>query len=843
MKCTGLEQRDLARRNAFDKGQELVGDISKTYKQLITSGRLILFALSQVPQIQEQNVTESAKIFTDLLAKTQDFINFVAVAPNGAAMASALPLDRSINFADRPWFQQAVNTKSFVIGDYLIDRISGKPVINLVYPVFDPRGQLKTVLYAGLDINWIHTDLGVDRLPQGSTLKVITREGNILFHHPHPEKFVGTSQSDSPIVKTMLANKEGREEAVDFDGERRFFVYASLGEGDEYLLVSIGLLPKVAFAEVNQMMLRSFIFLGFIGIFALGTALLFGQVFILQPISSLLTITNRLKNGDLLARTEFSYRHGEISQLAHAFDQMAEHLARREQALRESEKKFRGLFDHAPLGYHECDREGRITNVNLTELEMLGYTQEEMMGKFVWNFVVEEEKSRQTVLGKLTGLIPPSKSLERTFRRKDGTSFPGIIQDQLLLDKERQITGIRSTVQDISDRKQAEKEKEALQEQVRQSQKMEAIGRLAGGVAHDFNNLLTIIKGYSQLSLLAMKAGDPLKEHIEEVIKAADRAANLTRQLLAFSRRQVMEMQVLDLNEILRNLDKMLSRMIGEDIEMKTILADNLWKVRADPGQIDQVVMNLVVNARDAMPKGGKLTLETANIRLDEEYAGKHVAVTPGDYVMISVADTGTGMNPEVMERIFDPFFTTKEKGRGTGLGLSTVYGIVKQSNGNIWVYSEPGQGTVFKIYLPRVDEPADEIKERIAMPEFPWGKETILVVEDDEKVRKLAVKVLENHGYKVLEAESGNKALEICRGRKKPVHLVLTDVVMPEMDGRQLTKQLTQILPGFKVLYMSGYTDNAIAHHGIIEKGLNFIQKPLSIEGLLRKVREVLDK
>ena len=395
----------------------------------------------------------------------------------------------------------------------------------------------------------------------------------------------------------------------------------------------------------------------------------------------------------------------------------------------------------------------------------------------------------------------------------------------------------------ITERKRVEEEKSFLQEQLRQSQKMEAIGRLAGGIAHDFNNLLTIIKGYTQLLLIELKESGSLKNNLEEIKRASERAADLIRQLLAFSRRQILEMKVLDLNNILKNLDKMLHRVIGEDIELVTILAEDLGRVKTDPGQIEQVVLNLAVNARDAMPDGGKLTLETANVALDEAYARAHIAVIPGRYVMVSVSDTGVGMSPEVKERVFEPFFTTKEKGKGTGLGLSTVYGIVKQSGGNIWVYSEPGQGTTFKIYLPRVDEPLEELKEEVVKEKFPRGSETILVVEDEEEVRKLAARVLKRQGYKVLEASEGNEALVICEKYKEPIHLMLTDVVMPKMSGRELANRLGSLHPEMKVLYMSGYTDNAIALHGILEEGLNYLQKPFTVDGLARKVREVLDK
>jgi len=383
-----------------------------------------------------------------------------------------------------------------------------------------------------------------------------------------------------------------------------------------------------------------------------------------------------------------------------------------------------------------------------------------------------------------------------------------------------------------------------LQEQLRQSQRMEAIGRLAGGIAHDFNNLMTVITGYSQLSLLDLKENNKLRGNIEEVQRAAQRATDLTQQLLAFGRRQIMDMKVLDLNVLLQDLDKMLRRVIGEDIHLVTILADDLGRVKTDPGQIEQVILNLAVNARDAMPHGGKFIIETKNVELDARYARMHIAVKPGRFVMCALSDTGVGMSSEVKEHIFEPFFTTKEKGKGTGLGLSTVYGIVKQSGGNIWAYSEPEKGTVFKIYLPRVDDPLREIKEKVLTVEIPRGIETILTVEDEEEVRELTGQILAGQGYTVLAAANGEEALKVAREHgTDAIHLLLTDVVMPGMSGRELAKHLALLLPKLKVLYMSGYTDNAIVHHGVLDEEVNYIQKPFTVDALARKVREVLDR
>jgi len=403
---------------------------------------------------------------------------------------------------------------------------------------------------------------------------------------------------------------------------------------------------------------------------------------------------------------------------------------------------------------------------------------------------------------------------------------------------------------DITERKRAEaalreseEEKKLLEEQLYQSQKIEAVGRLAGGVAHDFNNLLTLIKGYSQLSLLQIKEDDPLKENIEGIEKASTRASNLVRQLLAFSRRQVMEMKVLDLNILLRDLDKMLTRVIGEDIKLVYAMADDLGRVKIDRGQMEQVIMNLAINARDAMPSGGKLIIETTNVELDEGFPQSHIHVLPGRYVMVSIHDTGVGMTPEVKERIFEPFFTTKEQGKGTGLGLSTVYGIVNQSGGTICVYSEPGHWTTFKIYLPRVDEPLEKVREVVAGKGSIQGSETILVAEDERELRKLNVQILKEQGYRVLEASNGVEALRIFERQKDSVHLILTDVVMPQMGGKELADRLRSICPNIKVLFTSGYADSALAQKDLSDSHLAFLGKPFSPTGLLQKVREVLDR
>ena len=507
---------------------------------------------------------------------------------------------------------------------------------------------------------------------------------------------------------------------------------------------------------------------------------------------------------------------------------------RAEEALRANEQRLRTLFETVHLLVLGLDVQGDVEYVNPFFLEVTGYTRDEMIGRSWFEFLPKAQReSLQGVFGELIKSEAHSH-YENPIVTKKGEERLIAWNNTVPRDAQGRPTGTLSIGEDITERQR-------LEQQLRQAQKMEAIGRLAGGVAHDFNNVLTAIFGYTDLMSEDLPPDSPLQPDVAEVRKAAQRAAGLTRQLLAFSRQQVLEPVVLNANDLIEDFEKMLGRMIGEDVEVRLALARDLGNVRADPGQVQQVLMNLVVNARDAMPTGGKLLIETANADLSQPYVELHQPVVPGQYVMLAVTDTGVGMSADLKTRIFEPFFTTKDKGKGTGLGLSTVYGIVKQSGGYVWVYSELGRGTTFKIYLPRVDAPAQP-------PSVPreatrlTGTETILIAEDDEILRRLTKGLLEKAGYRVLEAENAALALAAARAHPGPIHLLLADVVMPGGSGRDLARQLAESRPDMEVLYVSGYTDDAIVHHGMLEPGLNFLPKPFTPAALARKVRDVLD-
>jgi two-component system, cell cycle sensor histidine kinase and response regulator CckA len=504
------------------------------------------------------------------------------------------------------------------------------------------------------------------------------------------------------------------------------------------------------------------------------------------------------------------------------------------QRLARSERLFHDLFESAPDATVIVDGQGVIRAASRQAERLFGYEPQELNGRPVEALIPSAARSGYRELREQFGEAPTPRFMgagpQNLFAaRKDGTTFPVEISLSPLTTEADTIV---AAVRDITARRE-------LEEQFRQVQKMEAVGRLAGGVAHDFNNILGVILGYSQILLGGMGADDPRRARVEQILSASERAAGLTRQLLAFSRRQVFETRVLDLNDTVAAVIKMIGRLIGEDVGLTFRPGESLGRVRADPTQIEQVLMNLAVNARDAMPDGGRLAIETANAAMDDDYVRVHAGSAAGRYVCIAVTDTGQGMTREVRTHIFEPFFTTKEPGKGTGLGLSTVYGIVKQSDGFIYVYSEPGHGTTFKIYLPAVE---GEV-ERPAEPLPPRrGSETILLVEDEEGLRELIGELLVENGYNVLTAENPTRAIQIAEQHPGPIDLLLTDVVMPQMNGREMAGRVKTLRPDVRVLYMSGYTEDAIAHRGVLDAGVSLISKPFTQESLARKLRELLD-
>ena len=500
--------------------------------------------------------------------------------------------------------------------------------------------------------------------------------------------------------------------------------------------------------------------------------------------------------------------------------------------LSQPDAKFRLLFEDNPLPMWVFDRKTlAFLQVNQAAVAHYGYSRDEFQSMTLADIRPPEDVERLEQKLK-EDWETPAISGQWRHRLKDGRLIDVEVASQAISYGGRK--AVLSVLHDVTQRNQ-------IEEHLRQAGKMEAVGMLAGGIAHDFNNLLTIINGYSQLLLSTLPSGDPNQIAVEQIMKAGDRAAALTRQLLAFSRRQVMQPRVLSVNRLLGGMETMLRRLIGEDVELCYAPGSDIGHINADSGQIEQVVMNLVVNARDAMPRGGILTIETRNVELDEAYAQTHVPIRPGKYVALVVSDNGIGMDAETRARLFEPFFTTKGQGRGTGLGLTTVFGIVKQSGGGVEVYSDAGKGTSVKVYLPRIDEPAPAEAEA-PRKRAVRGSETILLVEDEETVRVLVRDTLRREGYRVLEAANATEARRLCASYKRPIHLLITDVVMPKEGGRELAESLEASRPGLKVLFMSGYTEQAVVNNGLLTGELEFIQKPFTPAALSARVREVLE-
>jgi len=513
-----------------------------------------------------------------------------------------------------------------------------------------------------------------------------------------------------------------------------------------------------------------------------------------------------------------------------------------EKALLESEAKLKSIFTAAPVGIGlVCNRV--LLELNDTLCLMTGYSRHELLGQNARILYpsdedyeyVGQEKYRQ-ISQKGTG------SVETRWRRKDGEIIH-IILSSTPLDQGDLSKGVTFTALDITERNRADEARAKLEEQYRQAQKIEAIGQLAGGVAHDFNNMLNIILGYSQMAMMKIDPSSPLHADIREIVSAGKRSTDLVRQLLAFARKQTIAPKVLDLNYIVAGMLNMLRKLIGEDIDLLWMPAAELWPVKMDPAQVDQILANLAVNARDAISGVGKMTIETGNAEFDEAHCEHNAGIIPGQYVLLAVSDNGCGMDNETLEKIYEPFFTTKELGKGTGMGLSTVYGIVKQNNGFIDVYSEPGKGTTFKIYLPGVKEEEATIDESHSHARPLTGTERVLLVEDDKALLKMAEIMLEGLGYEVLAAGTPNEAIGLAEQYAEEIHLLITDVVMPEMSGRDLQKRISALRPGIKCLFMSGYTANVIAHRGILDEGVNFLQKPFHMEDLAARVRKALEK
>ncbi|HXN99230.1 MAG TPA: CHASE4 domain-containing protein [Candidatus Acidoferrales bacterium] len=640
-----------------------------------------------------------------------------------------------------------------------------------------------------------------------------------------------TANSDSPSAdRTISARFPVHIRAIDQDSLDAHEVLNDI-YGHPAIILRVTL-QRTIYEQAQTTLLQFSLLLVAAGlIFGAGTLYLLERV-ILSRVANLSDgITHIGASGNLSARLEVRGKD-ELAYLGTAINSMLEDLENAQAEQHQGRTRLGVMMEKMPAILWTTDTELRYTSAIGAGLEPLGLRSNELAGKTLFEYFQTRDPEFPSIAAHKKALNGKSVTYELQWKNRVLESHV-----QPLKGNEGELIGVIGVGLDITDRKH-------LADQLRQAQKMQAVGELAGGVAHDFNNLLMVVKGHAEMLIERLPQTSPQRFNVEQIQTAAERAASLTRQLLAFSRKQVLKPRVLDLNEVVGGMIQMVSRVIDENIELAFLPGPKLGNVKADPSQIEQVVLNLVVNARDAMPSGGRLTIETSSVELDKNYTAKHAVVEfePGPYVMLTVTDTGCGMDAQTQARIFEPFFTTKEPGKGTGLGLATVYGVVKQSGGYVWVYSELGQGTTFKVYLPMVAATAERLAAEKISPAPSSGTETILFVEDEQSVRELVREYLSGCGYSVLEAADGVQALEIAAMHPGVIQLLVTDVVMPRLSGRELAAQIASSRRDLKVLYISGYTDDSVFRHGVLEGGMEFLQKPFNLKALAQKIREILD-
>lgn len=806
-------------------------------KLLHAQSLIVAVAASMVSEETIASADTAQKFLDPRAALHQSFDNHIFLfTPEGRLIAESpfLPNRRGLDFSLRPYLQETLATTAPVISDpYISSQPHKHPVIMLTAPVFGKNGKIIAILAGGIDLTGprLLGKLAHKKIGKTGYLTLCTTDGTVIMHPDRTRIFKKISESENALYDQAILSTEGTAEthsgeavpmlssfkqlrtknwilAADYPQAE---AYAPIAQGARILLTGMLLITLIAFAVIRYFCLH-----------------------LTRPLLAFTRHVTELegKTGD--ARIFLTAGHDETATLAQAFNTMLEKIDRQQAKLRQSEELYRTVTEFATdfIFWRAPDNQMIFVSKNCEVLT--GYSEGEFLADPSLLDKLFHPEDQERWANHVHHANDRGMDLPLEFRiiTKSGlTRWVSHVCTEIN-DEMGRPHGRRGSLVDISQLKQAEAEQEKLTSQLLQAQKMESIGLLAGGVAHDFNNILSVIIGYSELLLRNLEQTNPARKKIQAINESGHKAASLTRQLLAFSRKQVVQLTVCSLNQLILDLTKMLKRMIGEDLSMEVRTTAQDDTVFIDPGQMEQVLLNLAVNARDAMPKGGTLLIETENRELDAEYAKTHEGVTPGRYVVLSVSDTGQGMSREIQAKIFEPFFTTKEKGKGTGLGLAMVYGIIKQLGGHIFVYSEPGHGTTFKIFLP-VSQGEVGATPKPAGHSLPRGDETVLVVDDESSLRDLITAILQPLGYTILEAGSGAEAIQKSDSFAGRIDILLTDVIMPGMNGKELAKTIAARRPETKIIYMSGYTDNAIAHHGVLDQGIVLLEKPITADKL----------
>jgi two-component system, cell cycle sensor histidine kinase and response regulator CckA len=819
--AAGSQHRVRALDDLRDDASHLVQLLAAQQALTVESAHGILAGLARAEMVAGPlDAQRCGAALAGLREDMPGFNNLAVIDLEGNLVCAALPLRRPVSVAHRLHFRKTVETRAFATGEYIVAQIDGRASYYFGAPVMTPDGRMQALVTAGLDLDALQRRLDAMALPPGATAVVTDAHGVVMAQRPAREK---GNVWRSPMVARMIAGDSGSDRVTERDGVTREYAFHPVhGPGGPAMLVAVGLSVAPLEADYRATMRRTLVGFAAVAVVAFGIALAMGEFLLVRRLKRVIGTARRLSAGDLAARTGLGTDAGEIGQLACAFDDMARSL----EALT---RQNRLILESAGEGILGLDAEGRISFANPAAARSLCWSPEELRGRPLRDFAQDEAPALEHAAA--TRSADPAMrdgavtQVSAMFVRADGLRFPVEYVTTPICDGSA-VVGAVVSFRDVSDRRR-------LEEQLRQAQKMEAVGQFAGGVAHDFNNLLVVILSCCDFLLEELPDGDSRRADVQEIRHAGQRAARVVAQLLAFARKSPGNPVRTDLSTVVRGIENLMRRAVGEDIEVSFAPASDPCPVCIDLGQLEQVILNLAVNARDAMPNGGRLHIETAN--RDSAAAEVDASEADGRSVVLRVSDTGSGMTPEVLSKIFEPFFTTKEPGRGTGLGLSTVFGIVQQANGKISVASEPGRGSTFTIRLPACGEqPRAEL-----LPSSPRLVDghgaAVLLVEDEDGVRRVASRILSRHGFRVIEARSGGEAL--TRLDDGPIDLVITDVVMPGMSGRELAAQLQRLHPRLPVVFMSGYSDR----QGIRDDVSMVLSKPFTEETLLARVHEEL--
>jgi len=840
--------REMALESAKDETQRIAENIAIEQKNLEASAEQLISVMEKLPYLKNKNKKLMIDILTNTVKLNPQYTNLLVADIKGDVWAHGLPVSSTFNASDRRYFKNAFSSGHISSGEFILSRLTSQPAFNLASPFKNEQNEVEGVFIIAFTLGNYSKTLLRSPLAGHANFMLLDHRGVVLYSSSDKDKYIGKEYNkkdfqdiqSGPDFKTYITEISGSD-------SKSILSYRKLwlqGEESPYLYIRVTVPEKEILAQANIIMLQNIMFLTLFLFASLALAWFAGKRSIADRIIMLEKASKKMAEGDLDISLTKLDTGGEIGKLGKTFLEMAEKLKARETALAESENNYRTIFNtnKDALFIHDV-ADGKILEVNDSVPEMFGFTRDEIIGDNVAKMSFQEtshtSKESQELIRKTMTEGP--QTFEWLSKRKNGEAFwTEVILSSAVIKKTNCII---AAVRDITERKEAEEERKKLQNQLYQVQKMESVGQLAGGIAHDFNNILATIMGYGSIMQESIKAEDPNKECLEEIMNSSERAANLTQSLLAFSRKQLINPKEIYVNEHIRRIEKFLTRIIGEDISLTTNLCPENLCIFADATQLEQVLMNIAANARDAMPSGGRLIISSYSEYLKEDDVRTMGYGISGKCAVIEISDTGTGMDEDTRKKIFDPFFTTKETSKGTGLGLSIVYGIINQNKGHISVYSEKGKGSTFRIYLPLITAGNKSESPSLKEISINGGNETILLAEDNQTLREINSKVLKNYGYTVISAEDGEEAITEFRKNKDKIDLIILDIIMPKKNGREVFDEARSLKPDIKVLFTSGYPADLIAKQGVLDKGINFIAKPSPTNNMLMIIRELLDQ